>query len=69
MNMLRGIAAAVIALDHFGRNDLEQLRTILDGAAELLFEHPGSGSIAGFDRGFGVKWIHKKVASSLKAAG
>ena len=44
------------------RNDLEQLRTILDSAAEQLFEHLGSGSIAGFDRGFGVKWIHKKVA-------
>ena len=56
--ILAGIAAAVIAVDDFLRNDFEVLSVVIDGATKLRFRRLRSGSIAFPDFGFSVDRAH-----------
>ena len=52
------IAAAVIALDHLLRNDLEIFRIVIDRTTKLLFRGLRSSSVTFPDGGFGVHCAH-----------
>ena len=50
-----GIAAAVVALDDFLRDDCETIGLVLDGTAERLFAGIGRGGVALVDGAFGCR--------------
>jgi hypothetical protein len=45
-HVARGVAAAVVALDHLARNGLEVVRVVVDGAAQRRLAIPGRRAVA-----------------------
>ena len=56
--ILAGIAAAVVAVDDFLRNNFEVLSVVIDRATKLRFRRLRSGSIAFPDFGFSVDRVY-----------
>ena len=56
--ILARIAAAVIALDHFLRNDFEIFGIVIDRTTKFRFGGFGSGGVTFPDGGFGVDRAH-----------
>jgi len=71
LHILRGIAAAVVLVDHLLRDDLEQVAIIFDRAAERCFRCFGGGGVAQRDGSFveqGWDWLeggHLNLNSEL----